>query len=167
MLVRAWKAYRQTLNPKRETRDLVIVGNVGWKYEDVIEEIKALPHEAKYHMYLIRRASDETKRNFLLAADMVCVPSLDEGFGLVALEAQQANTRVISSNAGALPEVMGQNGVSLDPTDEKAWIEALSDQIDGATRQNINPEFFWDKAAEKVLLGLRKYGLPSVRRKKK
>lgn len=161
MLIRAWqKSY------EAHKKDLVIVGNVGWMYGDVIDQIKSLPHEAKYHIHLIREAGDNSKRNLLLAADTVCVPSLDEGFGLVALEAIQAGTRVIASNAGALPEVVGENGILLDPEDEKAWANALSD-LSAASHRNIDPELTWGKVTEKVILGLRKYGLPSVRRKKK
>jgi glycosyltransferase involved in cell wall biosynthesis len=47
--------------------------------------------------------------------DLVIVPSLDEGFGLPALEAMAVGTPVIASNRGGLPEVVGDAGVLVDP----------------------------------------------------
>lgn len=45
-------------------------------------------------------------------------PSLDEGFGLPPLEAMAAGTPVIASRRGALPEVLGDAALFVDPEDE-------------------------------------------------
>ena len=53
-----------------------------------------------------------------MAAHIALVqPSLLEGFGLPAVEAMACGTPVISSQAGSLPEVIGEAGVYFDPTD--------------------------------------------------
>jgi O-antigen biosynthesis alpha-1,2-mannosyltransferase len=53
-------------------------------------------------------------------------PSLEEGFGLPALEAMACGTPVIAARRGALPEVVGDAGVLVDPEDETALAAALA-----------------------------------------
>src|SRR5258705_12507761 len=53
------------------------------------------------------------------------MPSLDEGFGLPALEAMSAGVPVIVSSHGSLPEVVGGAGAEVDPTDVAALAEAI------------------------------------------
>jgi glycosyltransferase involved in cell wall biosynthesis len=48
-----------------------------------------------------------------------------EGFGMPVIEAMAAGTPVISSNCGALPEVVGAAGCLLDPEDTGAVVEAI------------------------------------------
>lgn len=49
------------------------------------------------------------------AADLLCYPSLYEGFGLPVLEAMACGTAVLTSNTGALPEVGGRAAEYVDP----------------------------------------------------
>ncbi len=48
-------------------------------------------------------------------ADLMCYPSLYEGFGLPPLEAMACGCPVMASDASSLPEVVGDAGVLLDP----------------------------------------------------
>lgn len=50
------------------------------------------------------------------AADLFVFPSLYEGFGLPPLEAMACGTPVVTSNTSALPEVVGDAGIMVDPT---------------------------------------------------
>lgn len=59
------------------------------------------------------------------AASVVAVPSLYEGFGIPPLEAMAAGTPVVASTAGALPEIVADAAVLVDPRDEDALAEAL------------------------------------------
>jgi len=52
-------------------------------------------------------------------------PSHYEGFGIPTLEAMSRGVPVIASTAGALPEVVGDAGVLLDPDDTEAWGDAM------------------------------------------
>jgi glycosyltransferase involved in cell wall biosynthesis len=67
-------------------------------------------------------------------AAVVVLPSLEEGFGLPALEAMACGAPVVASRRGALPEVVGDAGVLVDPEDEGALAGALArvlgDQLD-------------------------------------
>jgi len=59
-------------------------------------------------------------------ADAVVQPSLEEGFGLPALEAMACGAPVVASRRGALPEVVGDAGLLVEPEDERALTAALS-----------------------------------------
>jgi len=52
-------------------------------------------------------------------------PSHYEGFGIPTLEALSRGVPVLASTAGALPEVVGDAGVLLDPDDTEAWGDAM------------------------------------------
>ena len=63
------------------------------------------------------------------AADVLLLPSLDEGFGLPALEAMAAGVPLVASNRGALPEVVGDAGILVDPEDEKGMAAHVMDVL--------------------------------------
>jgi D-inositol-3-phosphate glycosyltransferase len=61
------------------------------------------------------------------AADVVAVPSHNESFGLVALEAQACGTPVVAAAVGGLPVAVADmtSGLLVDGHDPARWAEAL------------------------------------------
>jgi glycosyltransferase involved in cell wall biosynthesis len=68
----------------------------------------------------------------LASAEIVCVPSLFEGFSLPAVEAMACGVPVVATTGGALPEVVGDAGVLVPPGDSAALTRALIDLLDDA-----------------------------------
>ena len=92
-------------------------------------------------------------------AAMVALPSLYEGFGLVVLEAMACGAPVVSSNAGPLPEVVGDAGLLLPPDNVAPWADALDRVLrDDALRADLRTRgleraraFTWERAARETL----------------
>ena len=97
------------------------------------------------------------------SASVAVVPSRYEGFGLPAAEALASSVPVVAFAAGALPEVLGADGmtgriVPLGDTDAmaEAVIELLDDpvrslRLGAAGRQRVLERFSWDRAAEETV----------------
>jgi glycosyltransferase involved in cell wall biosynthesis len=64
-------------------------------------------------------------------ARVVVVPSLGEGFGLVALEAMERGRAVVASDVGGLPEIVepGRTGLLVPPGDPAALAAALLELV--------------------------------------
>jgi glycosyltransferase involved in cell wall biosynthesis len=60
-------------------------------------------------------------------ADLFCLPSVQEGFGIVFLEAMAAGLPVVSCRAAAIPEVVtdGMTGILTPPREPAALADAL------------------------------------------
>ncbi|MGE5278411.1 MAG: glycosyltransferase family 4 protein [Acidobacteriota bacterium] len=73
-------------------------------------------------------------------ADVFCLPSLQEGFGIVFLEAMAAGLPVVACRAAAVPEVVadGECGILVPPGDVRALASALDRLLgDGALRRRL------------------------------
>ncbi|MFQ5830305.1 MAG: glycosyltransferase family 4 protein [Candidatus Methylomirabilia bacterium] len=66
------------------------------------------------------------------------LPSLEEGFGLPALEAMACGAPVVASGRATLPEVVGEAALLVDPEDEAAITTAMSQVLTaGEIRENL------------------------------
>lgn len=65
------------------------------------------------------------------AADIVAVPSYNESFGLVAVEAQACGTPVVAAAVGGLPVAVrdGVSGALVDGHDPEAWAKTLDEVL--------------------------------------
>lgn len=94
-------------------------------------------------------------------ADIFLYPSREESFGLVVAEAMATGLPVISSKAGAIPEVVedGKTGILVEPEEPGRFADAVEFLIShpDTMRQmgmqgirRVNERFTWEKTAERL-----------------
>lgn len=83
---------------------------VGHPMEQPLREL-AVRHRVADRIVELGRADDATLLTAYAAADVVVMPSKDEGFGYPAAEGMALGAPVVCSDGGALPEVVGDAGV--------------------------------------------------------
>jgi D-inositol-3-phosphate glycosyltransferase len=73
------------------------------------------------------------------AADVVAVPSHNESFGLVAIEAQACGTPVAAAAVGGLRTAVadGVSGVLVDGHDPARWADVLGDLVHDPARREL------------------------------
>jgi glycosyltransferase involved in cell wall biosynthesis len=65
-------------------------------------------------------------RRIYSLTDILLVPSRNESFGRVIVEAQINGIPVVAAKSGAIPYALGQGGVLIDPADNvQAYIDAV------------------------------------------
>lgn len=94
------------------------------------------------------------------AADIVAMPSYNESFGLVAVEAQATGTPVVAARAGGLSIAVadGETGLLVDTHEAADWADALAELLDDDARRSAMGEaavahaakFSWAGAAERL-----------------
>jgi glycosyltransferase involved in cell wall biosynthesis len=102
---------------------------------------------------------DNTLASIYSVATALVMPSFSEGFGLPAIEAMACGTPVIASSAGALPEVVGDSGMIVNPCDEVTLVKAMEKMlVDRTLRAALaqkaltrSAQFSWKRGAELAL----------------
>ncbi|CAH0992834.1 D-inositol-3-phosphate glycosyltransferase [Sinobacterium norvegicum] len=97
--------------------------------------------------------------DYYAQAEVAVVPSVYEGFGLPAGEAMSCGVPLVSTDGGALPEVVGEAGVIVPVKNSAAIAEAVDEllqsperrqQLAIAGRKRIEEKFCWHLAAEQM-----------------
>ncbi|BAN36781.1 hypothetical protein SCD_n02982 [Sulfuricella denitrificans skB26] len=84
------------------------------------------------NVLFVRRVSD--MRSIYRQTKLLVIPSIwEEGFGLVAIEAQSCCIPVIASARGGLPESVGDGGILIQNSlNADAWVEAIGEVLGDA-----------------------------------
>jgi glycosyltransferase involved in cell wall biosynthesis len=89
------------------------------------------------------------------ASDVVALPSHEEPFGLVVVEAMLARRAVVSCNSGGVPEIMtnGQDGLLVPPKDSAALAAALGRLLASPDERSMLAAAGERHARERFLIG--------------
>jgi len=100
--------------------------------------------------------------DFLNQIDVFVVPSVEESFGVAAVEASACGLPVVASRIGGLPEVVvdGTTGFLFPPGDTDALVQILSSLIESpelryrlgqAGRAFVEQQYSWEESVDKMV----------------
>jgi glycosyltransferase involved in cell wall biosynthesis len=132
---------------------LVLAGSAG--YGAAAIEARIARSRARDRIQLLGYISADQLAAWYARAMIFAFPSLDEGFGMPALEAMAAGVPVIAANRSALPEIVGNAAMLVDPTDDEELQNVLKDLTTNrelreslVRRGTLRARLFtWDNAA--------------------
>ena len=99
---------------------LVIAGAVGWSCEEVLQAPSRCGIQEK--VVFTGRVGEAELSQLYQGAALYVQPSITEGFGLPVLEAMAHKVPVVSSDGGALKEVVGSAGIIVQLENPKSEI---------------------------------------------
>jgi len=146
------KAYLDVVRERPGTPPLVFAGASGsFASLQSAEDTELL----RAHTRVTGYVAHEEKLRLYREASMLVMASVDEGFGIPALEAMTIGLPVVASKRGALPEVLGPAGLLFDPDEKGALSAAIRRVLDEpALRQDLARrgierarQFNWDASA--------------------
>ena len=136
---------------------LVLVGARDWLYDHTFAAARAAGYADE--LVFTGHVPDEDLVALYSAADLFVQPSLFEGFGLPSLEAMACGTPVVTAHSAAIPEVVGDAALMVDPLDVEALAGAISTVLtDDALRACLSTRglqraaaFSWETTARIVM----------------
>lgn len=136
---------------------LIIGGGKGWMYDPIFAKAQSLGLADRIHF--IGFIPSEDLPLWYAAATVFAFPSLFEGFGMPILEAMACGTPIVTTSSSSLPEVAGDAGLIVPPTDAEALGHALLQVLKNPTlHEDLRTRglrqaqrFSWPETAERTL----------------
>lgn len=144
---------------------LLIVGKKGWLYDEILAAPAKFGIEKRVRF--LDFVQDEELPELYAHATCFVLPSLYEGFGLPVLEAMAHSVPVVVSNTSSLPEIAGEAGIYVDPTDAQSIARGINQAMNESEKDRKSRialgkvqvgKFTWDKAADKVIAVIKEVG---------
>ncbi len=137
---------------------LVLAGPAVRLYEKIFAAVEAFP-AIKNRIILTGYVEEQDLAALYSGALAFVYMSLYEGFGLPPLEAMQCGVPVITSNTSSLPEVVGDAGIMLSPTDSDGLCQSLWNvYCDSSLREQMSrnslaraEQFSWEKCVQQTI----------------
>ena len=145
---------KKPITSHRSQITLVIAGRKGWLFQSIFEKVKELGLKDK--VIFTGFADEEDVPALMRGARVFVMPSFWEGFGIPVIEAMACGTPVVVSNAGSLPEIVGEGGIIVNPYNPgeiaqgiKKAIDNRDDLIKKGLKQT--QKFSWQECARKTI----------------
>lgn len=126
-------AYSQLPSAVRDRFPLVIAGAKGWHSSVIESRLRGLNERQARFLGQVERPM---LTHLYAGAALFAFPSLYEGFGLPPLEAMASGVPVIVSDRASLPEVVGDVGQMIDPSDTAATAAHLEAVLGDPARRD-------------------------------
>jgi glycosyltransferase involved in cell wall biosynthesis len=149
-------AYEILIARRPDTPALVLAGRATAAAAPWLQRIARAPLQGRVrHVGYVDPAD---RRALYEGARLLVHPSLDEGFGMTVLEAMTVGVPIVAADRGALPELLGDAGLLVDPTEPEAIAAAMSRLLDDAALASAAIArgvhrascFSWAQTAERV-----------------
>ncbi|MDP8247472.1 MAG: glycosyltransferase family 4 protein [Candidatus Tritonobacter lacicola] len=116
---------------------------------------KKLSQPIRERLILIERIEGEEKKDLFSAGDIMVMPSRNESFGMVYLEAWSCGIPVVGALAGGVPEVIedGKDGILVPFGDSETLAKRLENLLDNTElrdkmgrigREKVLAKYTWD-----------------------
>lgn len=169
-IARLLDAYAMILGRRSDVPKLVLAGKQTLPGAPWLARIDRPPLAG--HVELPGYVSNAERQKLYEGARLLVIPSLEEGFGLPALEAMALGLPVVASNRGSLPEVLDGAGRLMDPEDVGDIARAIEDVLfepnvaDGMVRRGLERArmFSWERSAKELV---EQYAAAIARRKER
>jgi glycosyltransferase involved in cell wall biosynthesis len=126
-------AYERLLASNPDVPPLVLAGRITEQAAAMVARIGRPPLAGR--VTLPGYVQPEALQALYAQALVFVMPSHTEGFGLPVVEAMTVGVPVVAANRGALPEVIGDAGVLVDPEDPLALAQAIGDLLGNRDRR--------------------------------
>lgn len=136
---------------------LVVAGQVGWLAEESIVKLRRLLHCNR--AIWARDVRDQELAALYRSAQLLAMPSAEEGFGLPALEAMASGTPSLIADLNAVKEIIADNGFLEESADPARWAEKIARILadreirERRSRRGIEraSEFTWRETARRTV----------------
>lgn len=111
----------------------------------------------KLKVKFVGRVSHEDVSYYMNAMDVMILPSRNEGFGAVVIEAQGCGVAVVGSSNGGIPEAIGDGGIVVEEGENfekrlaESVVKLLENPIDGSYLRKRAMDFSWENIVEKEI----------------